>query len=137
MPHFALVTGTASQAPGADVAHDLRNLLSTLALHVETLERLAGSSGTKAAGAAHALIAKAAALCNAAIDGGGSRGRRRAVDAVQLLRQLADLMRPAAPDGLVLEVEHNGPATVLADSGDLFRIVFNLLNNAVAAARQT
>jgi signal transduction histidine kinase len=56
---------------------------------------------------------------------------------MQLLRQLADLVRPAAPEGLVIEVEGNSPVTVLADSGDLFRIVFNLLNNAVAAARQT
>jgi signal transduction histidine kinase len=139
MPHLALVSGTAHQASGAHVAHDLRNLLSTLALHVETLERLAGTSGAKAAGAAHVLIAKSAALCNAAIDRSrdDNRSRRRGVDAMQLLRQLADLVRPAAPEGLVIDVEDNGPVTVLAESGDLFRIMFNLLNNAVAAARQT
>ena len=36
------------------VAHDLRNLLATVGLHVETLQRLSGPSGVKAADAAHA-----------------------------------------------------------------------------------
>jgi hypothetical protein len=38
------------------VAHDLRNLLATVGLHLETLQRLSGPSGAKAANAAHALL---------------------------------------------------------------------------------
>jgi signal transduction histidine kinase len=48
------------------VAHDLRNLLATVGLHVETLQRLSGPSGVKAADAAHALLTRGAALCNTA-----------------------------------------------------------------------
>jgi hypothetical protein len=36
-------------AAGTQVAHDLRNLLATVALHLETLQRLSGPSGIKAA----------------------------------------------------------------------------------------
>src|SRR6516162_5190529 len=39
----------------AHVAHDLRNLLATVGLHLETLQRLSGPSGAKAANAANAL----------------------------------------------------------------------------------
>jgi signal transduction histidine kinase len=61
------------QMPTAHIAHDLRNLLATIALHVETLGRLAGSPGAKAASAAYALTAKAATVCNSVIDGAGLR----------------------------------------------------------------
>jgi signal transduction histidine kinase len=136
MSHLALVS--ANRAP-AHVAHDLRNLLATIALHLETLERLAGNHGAKAAGAAHALTARAAALCNAAIDGtsSDSRTRRRGVDAAQLVRQIVDLVRPAAPASLSLEIACDGVATVLADPTEAFRILFNLVSNAVTVARDT
>ena len=49
-------------------AHDLRNLLATVGLHLETLQRLSGPSGAKAANAAHALLTRGAALCNDALD---------------------------------------------------------------------
>jgi len=45
------------------MAHDLRNLLATVALHLETLQRLSGPSGAKAADAAHALLTRGATLC--------------------------------------------------------------------------
>jgi hypothetical protein len=54
--------------PGAQVAHDLRNLLATVALHLEALQRLSGPSGTKAADAAQAPLTRGAALCNKALD---------------------------------------------------------------------
>jgi signal transduction histidine kinase len=141
MSHLTLVSANRAlgQAPAASAAHDLRNLLATIALHIETLGRLAGPPGAKAASAAHALTAKAAMLCNSVIDGAGSdsRIRQRSVDAVHVIRQVADLVRPAAPEELTIDIGSNGTAMTLADPGDVFRIVFNLVNNAVALARQT
>jgi hypothetical protein len=40
----------------AQAAHDLCNLLATVALHLETLQRLSGPSGAKASRAAHVLL---------------------------------------------------------------------------------
>jgi signal transduction histidine kinase len=136
MSHLALVS--TNRAP-AHVAHDLRNLLATIALHLETLERLAGPHGAKAAGAAHVLTGKAAALCNAAIDSASadSRMRRRGVDAAQLVRQIVDLVRPAAPADLSIDIQSDGTTTVLAEPTEAFRIVFNLVSNAVTVARET
>ena len=84
----------------AHVAHDLRNLLVTVGLHLETLQRLSGPSGAKAANAAHALLTRGVALCNDALDrtaGADSRARRRGVDMIGIARQVADLLAPAAP----------------------------------------
>jgi hypothetical protein len=94
MPHLALVSTTAlrggpppPQAPRPvmedSVAHDLRNLLATIGLHLETLQRLSGPSGAKAADAAHALLARGATLCNNALQrnaGAGANAQRRGVD---------------------------------------------------------
>src|SRR5262245_33929515 len=60
------------------VVHDLRNLLATVGLHLETLQRLCGPSGTKAADAAQALLTRGAALCNKALDCTAKRGQPRA-----------------------------------------------------------
>jgi hypothetical protein len=62
---------------GTQEAHDLRNLLATLALHLETLERLSGPNGAKAADAAHAIIERAAALCDVTLDSGAQPMRLR------------------------------------------------------------
>jgi hypothetical protein len=49
------------------LAHDLRNLLATIGLHLEALQRLSGPGGAKASDAAHALLARGATLCNTAL----------------------------------------------------------------------
>ena len=72
----------------AHVAHDLRNLLATVGLHLETLQRLSGPSGAKAADAAHALLTRGATLCNNALDrtaGADGRARRRGVDLIGVI----------------------------------------------------
>jgi signal transduction histidine kinase len=140
MSHLALVSASRAAGPASvQIAHDLRNLLATIGLHLETLQRLAGSHGTKAASAAHALTTKAATLCNAAIDGAGSDSpsRRRGVDAMQVIRHVIDLVRPAGPASLAIDVDSDGAATVLADPTEAFRILFNLVSNAVTVARDT
>jgi len=41
--------------PPVQAAHDLRNLLATVALHLETLQRLSGPSDARTSDAAHAF----------------------------------------------------------------------------------
>jgi signal transduction histidine kinase len=152
MSHLALVAPAArdQRAPALQttpshslaaydlVAHDLRNLLATIGLHLETQQRLAGPSGAKAANAAHALLDRGAALCNGALERAAAtdvRARRRGVDPAQLARQIADLLGPTAPKGFAFRIGQEGTACVLADPDELFRILFNLMSNAVAVAQ--
>src|SRR5262245_968899 len=126
-------------SPPAQAAHDLRNLLATVALHVETLQRLSGPSGAKASDAAHALLTRGAAMCNNALDRSTSpdgRPRRRAVDVVGLAREIADLLAPAAPEGFSFDIAQNADAAILADPDEVFRILFNLMSNAVTVANR-
>src|SRR5262245_41282506 len=100
--HHAKPGQTQVLPPGTNdrMAPDLRNLLATVALHLETLQRLSGPSGAKAADAAHALLARGATLCNGILDWAArndGRARRRGVDLVQIARHVADLLGPITP----------------------------------------
>ncbi len=121
------------------MAHDLRNLLATVGLHLETLQRLSGPGGAKAADAAHALLMRSATLCNAVLDrtanADGCACRKR-VDPAQVVRQVADLLAPTAPKVFSFDIEQGGAPSVLGDPDDLFRILFNLMSNAVAVANR-
>jgi signal transduction histidine kinase len=121
------------------VAHDLRNLLATIGLHLETLQRLSGPSGAKAADAAHALLTRGAALCNQALDraaNADTRVRRRGADPAQIARHVADLLAPSAPKGFSFQIDREGAGCVLADADEVFRILFNLMSNAIAVANR-
>jgi signal transduction histidine kinase len=121
------------------VVHDLRNLLATVGLHLETLQRLCGPSGTKAADAAQALLTRGATLCNRALDctaNVDNRARRRGVDLVQIARYVADLLLPSAPKGFSLDICPDAGVSVFADPDELFRILFNLMSNTVAVANR-
>jgi signal transduction histidine kinase len=139
MPQLALVSSAqAVGRPAAQAAHDLRNLLTTIGLHLETLQRLSGPTGAKAADAAYALLTRGTTLCNDMLERAASmdaRARRRGVDPIVLAQQIADLLASTAPEGFAFAIERSGPVAALADPDDLFRILFNLMNNAVAVAR--
>ena len=141
MAHLAsLATESAAAVHGCGTqeAHDLRNLLATLALHLETLQRSSGPNGAKAADAAHAIIERAAALCDVALDGGAqpTRLRRQRVDLVQIACDAADLLTSLAPEDFLFDIDQKASACVLADPDDAFRILFNLMHNAVAVAQR-
>jgi signal transduction histidine kinase len=140
MSHLALVSPAfrTPAPPATQWAHDIRNTLTTVGLHLDTLERLAGSAGHKAVEAAHALMLRATAMCEEALAQPGRAEpatRRRTVDAVAAIRQVADLIAPIAPAGFAIRVHGDGAAPVLAEAEHLFRILFNLLHNAVSVAR--
>ena len=124
MAHLSLVASSSAYPPRAQVAHDLRNLLTSIGLHLETLQRLSGPSGAKAAHAACALLTRGVALCNGTLDGDGSAQngvRRRRVDLVQAARQVADLLAPSAPRGFSFDIDQHGAGCVLADPNDVFK----------------
>jgi signal transduction histidine kinase len=119
-------------APPAQCAHDLRNLLATIGLHLDTLARLSGPHGAKAVNAVHALVATAGRMCR---DSSEKRCRRHPFDVTPTLRHVVDLVAPLGPDGFTVNVECGPGHFVLADQNDVFRIVLNLLHNAVKVAR--
>src|ERR1700761_5598936 len=109
MSHLALVCPTfrASPPPANQWAHDIRNALTTVGLHLDTLERLAGSHGHKAVEAAHALMSRATVMCEQALAQarrGERPSRRRTVDVVAVARQVAELLDPVAPEGFAIRV---------------------------------
>jgi len=116
MSHLAVVSTNPAFGHGqaTQVVHDLRNLLATVGLHVETLLRLSGPSGARAADAAHALLTRGAAVCNSALDLGANadgRARRRGVDLIAVARQVADLLAPVAPKGFAFKIDPKGSAS--------------------------
>jgi signal transduction histidine kinase len=123
--------------PSARWAHDIRNALATVGLHLETLERLSGSRGREIAHAAHVLMSRAAAMYNEAMtQGAPADGRHKPFDVARTIVQIANLLRPAAPAGFEIRVAGTGSFTVMADQQEIFRIVFNLLHNAMTIARR-
>ena len=139
MSQLALASPNAVGGPSARWAHDIRNALATVGLHLETLERLSGTRGREIAHAAHVLMSRAAAMCNEAMAQGSqteTRSRRKPFDIAKTIVQVANLLRPTAPEGFEIRVAGNGSFVVLADPQDTFRILFNLVHNAMAIARQ-
>ena len=141
MSHLALVCPTfrAPPSPATQWAHDIRNTLMTVGLHLDTLERLAGTRGHKAVEAAHALMTRATAMCEQALAQAGRAEplvRRGAVDVVNTIRQVTELLAPVAPDQFAFRVHADDAAPVMADAEQVFRIWFNLLHNAVTLARR-
>lgn len=138
MSQLALAPLTATN-PSARWAHDIRNALATVGLHLETLERLSGTRGREIAHAAHALMSRAATMCNEAMAQGSQTetlSRRKPFDVARTAAQVANLLRPTAPDGFEVQVAGTGSFMALADPQETFRILFNLVHNAVAIARQ-
>lgn len=122
------------------LSHDIRNTLATLALHLDTLERLSGPSGAKAASAAHVLVSKAAGICTEVLQDAANPDaptRRAGFDIVAVIRQVAELLAPIAPENFALSVKAAAPIMVLGNAQEVFRILFNLAHNAVMVARRT
>ena len=66
MSHLTLLAPSSTSTLGPALAHDIRNAMAVIALHVETLESLAGPPGVKAASAAHPQGAECLAAACAA-----------------------------------------------------------------------
>jgi signal transduction histidine kinase len=139
MSKLAVASLSPMGRPSTQWAHDIRNTLSTIGLHLERLERLSGSRGREIAHAAYDLMARAAAMCSDAMVEGDKAeisSRRRAFDISRTIVQVANLLRSTMPQGFEIRVAGNGAFIVLADPQETFRIIFNLVHNAIAIARQ-
>jgi signal transduction histidine kinase len=129
-------SGPAALAPWA---HDIRNTLATVGLHLQTLERLSGGRGRDVAHAAHALMSRAAGMCTEAVKQSARvevSHRPSGFDLIKTIVQTANLLRPTAPEGFSICFAGSGYFRVVADQQDVFRIIFNLLHNAISIARR-
>jgi len=135
---LTLVPPPSSSTLRPALAHDIRNAMAVIALHVEKLQSLAGSPGVKAGSAAHQLLVKVTALCNDSLRENGSEfsaPRRISFDIVDTVRQVIDILRPITPADLKVKLHPDYRHMVLGNPNDAFRIIFNLAHNAVALAR--
>jgi signal transduction histidine kinase len=140
MADLTLASSRQIALPPGQWAHDIRNLLTTIGLHLDSLARLSGAHGAKAASATHTLIARAAVMCSEAVtvaDGDAARARRHPFDIASTVRQAIDLVEPLGPAGFSINFAGGGCHLVLGNHTDAFRIVFNLLHNAVSVARRS
>jgi C4-dicarboxylate-specific signal transduction histidine kinase len=141
MSHFTIASPfeTDVQRPALQWAHDIRNVLSTISLHMNTLELLSGHHGVRTADAIHALIGRVTTMCNEALTAtdGASVSRREWVNVVQAVEHVAELVLATAPKSFRVDISAARSALAMVNPGDLFRILFNLFHNAVAVAHKT
>jgi signal transduction histidine kinase len=121
----------------AQWAHDLRNTLGTAALCLEPLECRAEPNLGPIITRTHALLQKATAMCADLMReaGQGKSGGKRKFDVMQTVFEVVDLIAPIVPEQTTLRVVAHGPHYVMANPQDMFRILFNLIHNAVGLAR--
>lgn len=138
MADLALASNRQIALPPAQWAHDIRNLLTTIGLHLDLLARLSGPQGAKSANVMHTLIARAAVMCSEAVtfaEGETGRTRRHPFDITSIVRQVIVLLEPLGPEGFSINLASDECHLVLGNHTDVFRIVFNLVHYALAAAR--
>jgi signal transduction histidine kinase len=135
---LASVNPALPYVPTAQWAHDIRNALAVMSLHLEILDRLSGAGGRKAASAAQAVMKRAAGMCSATLEHAvraDQNVRRRGFDLVKVARDIASILEPVVPEGFEIRITAESPCIVMGDASDMFRIIFNLVQNAVSVAR--
>jgi C4-dicarboxylate-specific signal transduction histidine kinase len=131
---LAVVSDCQAVSPPAQWSHDLRNVLAVVGLHLDTLARLSGSQGAKAANAAQALIGKASRMCSESAPAGVT-SCRQVCDIAAVARDIVALLAPLGPEGFVITVDSATPVLVADDRNDLLRVLFNLLHDVLMVAR--
>jgi C4-dicarboxylate-specific signal transduction histidine kinase len=111
MSHIAMQSPSraAGPLPPQQWAHDIRNVLATIAVRLSTLETLSGPAGET---------------------------KRHALGVAVAVKQVAEIVLPTAPGGFRNEISGSTRVSALIDPTDLFRIVFNLFHNAVDVAQE-
>jgi signal transduction histidine kinase len=140
MTNLTLVASRQAPLPPAEWAHDIRNLLTTIGLHLESLARLSGPRGASTASAALGLIAGAGEMCSEAVvaaAGPGGGRRRHPFDITAAIREVVDVVAPLGPEGLTINMASTAAHMAVGDRSELFRVLFNLLYNASAVARSS
>jgi signal transduction histidine kinase len=138
MADLTLAASRRIALPPAQWAHDIRNLLTTIGLHLDSLARLSGPHGAKGASAMHTLIGRAAVMCSEAVtvaEGETAPTRRHPFDITSTIRQVIELLAPLGPEDFSIDLAGSGCHLVLGNHTDVFRIVFNVVHNALSVAR--
>jgi signal transduction histidine kinase len=120
----------------AQWAHDIRNTLGFVALYLEAPERQADTVGILAR--SDALLKKATSTCSdLMLEAGQSSMKmpRQTFDVMRTIEEVVGLVAPVVPAATTLHLVSSGPVYVTANPKDLFRILFNLIHNAVGVAR--
>ena len=122
----------------AQWAHDIRNTLGTVALYLESLERHSQSDTVRMLTRSDALLKKAACMCSdlmreAALT--NASVPRRTFDVTRTIEEVVGLVAPIVPAATTLNLASSAPVYVTANPKDVFRILFNLVHNAVGVAR--
>src|SRR6516165_3139140 len=123
MTNLTLVASRQAPLPPAEWAHDIRNLLTTIGLHLESLARLSGPHGASAASAALGLIAKAGEMCSeAVVAAAGTRRWRRPhpFDITATIREVVDVVAPLGPEGLTINISSTAAHMAVGDRSELF-----------------
>ena len=122
----------------AQWAHDIRNTLATVTLHLESLERRRAADADRTLARSDALVKKATGMCSdlmrEAVQN-STRVERHKFDVTRTIDEVIDLIAPVAPAATALSLTTPGPVHVMANPKDVFRILFNLVHNAVGVAR--
>ena len=121
----------------AQWAHDIRNTLGTVVLYLEALERPSRTDTVSMLARSDALLKKATSMCSELMREAGESGKppRRIFDVTRIIEEVVGLIAPIVPAGTRLSLSSSGPVYVTADPKDVFRILFNLIHNAVGVAR--
>jgi len=122
----------------AQWAHDIRNTLGTVTLYLESLEGHCHSDTARMLTRSDALLKKATSMCSDLMREAapsGARVPRRTFDVTRTIEEVLGLVAPIVPAATTLNLASSGPVYVIADPKDVFRILFNLVHNAVGVAR--
>jgi signal transduction histidine kinase len=124
----------------AQWAHDIRNTLGAVALYLEALERPSEADTVRMLARSDALLRKATSMCADLLREAGESGKRaprRIFDVTRTIEEVVGLIAPIVPTATTLRLASSSPVYVTADPKDVFRILFNLIHNAVGVARTT
>ena len=124
----------------AQWAHDIRNTLGTVALYLESLEHPSRADPTIVLTRSDALLKQAASMCSDLMREAAQKSAdapRRMFDIARTVEDVLGLIAPIVPLPTTLHLAGSAPVYVFANPRDVFRILFNLIHNAVAAARAT
>ena len=119
----------------AQWAHDIRNTLGTVSLYLESLE---GQADTARLARSDALLRKATGMCADLMreaGQGATKVPRQTFDVTRTIEEVVGLIAPIVPKSTSLRLASGGPVYVTASQKDVFRILFNLIHNAVGVAR--
>jgi signal transduction histidine kinase len=119
-------------------AHDIRNTLGTVALYLESLERPCETDTVRLLARSDALLKKATGMCSDLMREAAQSGTnvpRRPFDVRRTIEEVLGLIAPILPAATTLSLAGSEPVHVIADPKDVFRILFNLIHNAVGVAR--